>query len=74
MDTTSFTFKKFSDIENSSNLKIISKIHEFDLEENNKMWIALEKIHGCNFSFLVRESSENKIEIQTGYSEIIRNF
>ena len=46
-------FKRYGDIENHTNQKTLGKIYEGQQVEDTGIWVALEKVHGCNFSFLV---------------------
>jgi len=46
-------FKAYHSIDNQNNSKMLTKIYELDHEKNTGLWVALEKVHGCNFSFLV---------------------
>jgi Rnl2 family RNA ligase len=46
----SIKFRAYSDIENNSNKKKLDELKQYGYHE--KEWIALEKIHGSNFSFL----------------------
>ena len=47
-------FKKFSDVENSYHEKFFSKVKGLGDTGN---WVALEKVHGSNFSFIVSPNS-----------------
>lgn len=60
-------FKRFGEIENHTNKKIITKLLEADSIHDTGTWVALEKVHGCNFSFTISKSkSENLFEIRLG--------
>lgn len=42
-------FKKYNSLENAYRQKFIDQCHELGVDE----WVALEKVHGANFSFVV---------------------
>lgn len=49
-------FRRFTDIENHTSAKTIQKLVELNEAEDLGPWVALEKVHGCNFSFVVFET------------------
>ncbi len=63
-------FKSFCSIENHTNAKTLAKICELLYEnENLKSWVALEKVHGCNFSFLVSSREGVRVAKRTAILE-----
>lgn len=63
-NSPSFKFRRYCDIENNNNPKNISKILEFDKTHDTGIWVALEKVHGCNFSFLIMKDEKGKFKIK----------
>jgi Rnl2 family RNA ligase len=62
------TFRKYASIENSYLDKFIESIINQGHTDNNAQWVALEKIHGANFSFITNGEEINCAK-RTGFVE-----
>ena len=68
MDTTMY-FKRYCDIENHTQektLRIIQEMDSYPSAGSTGTWVALEKVHGCNYSFLVAaKEKDDELFVQT---------
>jgi Rnl2 family RNA ligase len=53
------SFVEYPSIENSYNQKAIKKVCD-NVQLREKEWVAVEKIHGCNYSFIIDQGGELK--------------
>ena len=77
------SFCEYPSIENSYNQKAIKKICD-NVQLREKRWVAVEKIHGCNYSFIIDQSGELKAARRSaillpdenfyGHSEVFDRF
>lgn len=67
-------FKKYNSLTNHTDKKFLQKIMYEGLTDSSIQWIAREKIHGANFSFLV--SSDNIVTVakRSGPIEVGESF